>query len=171
MSYKIEDNCITETVDEVFDNQGRKYYLETNYISEHEYKSQAVFIFLVRNEREKRVGKAYCILKESKSLLLADLIISADAYFENLQDKFFKLTHWFEPTDYRRKGLGSYLLKFIINLAKNQGIKKIYGSLTEQDIEANPNLINWYQKYGFKLEAPTSEEVETAKYRICLDLD
>lgn len=171
MNYKIEDNCITETLDDVLDNQGRKYQLKIDHIYDKEQKSQAIYFFLVRDKREVEVGKAYCIFNDSKSLLLAEILINDNLDFESIQDKLFKLTHWFEPTDYRRKGLGTYLLKSIIKLAKTQGIKEIYGSLTEQDIEANPNLINWYQKYGFKLEAPTSEEVKTAKYRICLYLN
>ncbi|GAX38688.1 GNAT family N-acetyltransferase [Nodularia sp. NIES-3585] len=79
--------------------------------------------------------------------------------------------HRNDPTNYQKKELGSYVLSYIIDLAKTKGIKKIYGALTHQDIKSNPNLINWYQKYGFKIEAPTYEEVSTAKYRICLYLD
>lgn len=167
----MEDNCITEKVDNIFDNEGRKYYLKINHFYDNKYKAEAIYIHIIRCKRIVEVGRAYCIFESLEDMLLADIIISHEVKFESLIDKLFKLRHRNEPTNYQKKQLGSYLLSYIIDLAKTKGIKKIYGSLTHQDIDANPNLINWYQKRGFKLEPPTSKEVETAKYRICLYLD
>ncbi len=87
------------------------------------------------------------------------------------QDKIFKLMHWNEPTNYRQKGLGTYLLKMIINWAKHKGVHKIIGAVTQEDINDNPNLINWYKKHGFQIKPPTGNEPCTAKHRICLYLD
>jgi len=38
-------------------------------------------------------------------------------------------------------GLGTHLLEFAIEKARQRGIKRIGGSLTQKDINNNPNLV------------------------------
>ncbi|MEA5499433.1 GNAT family N-acetyltransferase [Limnoraphis robusta Tam1] len=166
--YSLEANCITERISPIFDHDGREYYLEVEYIYYENFKT--IYLYLIRCKRESEVARANCILESRGEMLIADIVINNNMEFASLNDKIFRLTHWNEPVDYRRKGLGTYLLQYIIDLAKTKGVNKIYGSLTEQDINENPNLINWYKKHGFKIEPPTSEEIGTAKHRICLYL-
>jgi N-acetylglutamate synthase-like GNAT family acetyltransferase len=75
-----------------------------------------------------------------------------------------------KPMDYRRRGLGTHLLKFAIKKARQRGIKRIYGSLTQEDINNNPNLIKWYKKHGFEILPPSQENLENAVFGICLKL-
>jgi hypothetical protein len=168
--YTLDNNSMKERVNHIFDHEGREYYLEVDYFCYNENLAiDTVIMYLIRCKRDVEVGRASCIL-ESQDMLIGDLIVNDNLEFSNLSDQYFKLTHWNEPQNYRRKGLGTYLLKYIIDLAKIKGIEKMHGSLVEDDIQDNPNLINWYKKHGFRVESPTSEEVSTAKYRICLYL-
>ncbi|HEY9891768.1 MAG TPA: GNAT family N-acetyltransferase [Candidatus Sericytochromatia bacterium] len=43
--------------------------------------------------------------------------------------------------DYRRRGLGTNLLQFAIKKAHQRVIKRISRSLTQKDINNNPNLV------------------------------
>lgn len=171
MNSKIEDNCIIETINQIFDNDGLEYYLKVYHFYDEQQEYQSIQLHLSRCQRKTRIGHAYCTFNSLEDMVLADIIINDELKFLSLSDKFFKLTHWNEPTDYRRKGLGTYLLKYIIDLAKSKNVKKVHGFLTFKDIDANPNLIHWYQKYGFKLESPISSEIEHSKYQVCLNLD
>jgi len=171
MNHKVEDNCITERIKQIFDKDGREYYLDLYKFFDQESQISLIILKLIRCKRIREIDRANCVLTSPDSMMLADLIIKSDAYFESIKDKGFKLTHWNEPTNYRKKKLGTHLLRYIIELGRNEGIKKIYGSLTHKDISDNPNIVEWYQKYGFKLEKPTSGEIGNAKYRICLYLD
>jgi len=117
MSYKIEDNCITEIVDNIFDNEDRKYHLKINYFYDRQNKCQMIYIFMIRNKRKAEVGRAYCIFKSSEDLLLADIIIHNDVKFESIADKLFKLRYRNEPTNYQRKG--------VINHSKKQSLLRM----------------------------------------------
>lgn len=56
-----------------------------------------------------------------------------------------------EPRD-RDLGLGSFLLKQVLAYARENGITRIVGSVTKDDLLANPKLIEWYQGFGFRVE-------------------
>jgi GNAT superfamily N-acetyltransferase len=75
-----------------------------------------------------------------------------------------------KPIDYRRIGLGTHLLQFAVKKARQRGIKRICGSLTQEDINNNPNLVKWYSKHGFKILPPSAENIENAVCGISLDL-
>jgi GNAT superfamily N-acetyltransferase len=75
-----------------------------------------------------------------------------------------------EPKSYQRLGLGTATLEFLIKYIKEKGIKKLHGSITQDDLNANPNLIKWYQDNGFTVESLTAQETENSVARICLYL-
>jgi GNAT superfamily N-acetyltransferase len=57
------------------------------------------------------------------------------------------------PRD-RGRGLGTVLLKRVISFAKeNNQVQKIVGKITSNDIQANPNLVIWYERHGFQFVA------------------
>ncbi|MDZ8068073.1 MAG: GNAT family N-acetyltransferase [Nostoc sp. DedQUE08] len=171
MNYKIQDNCIISTINQIFDKEGLEYYLKVYHFYDEQQEYQSIQLHLSRCKRKIRIGHAYCTFNSQEDMVLSDIIISNESKFLSLSDKLFQLTHWNEPTDYRRKGLGTYLLKYIVDLAKSKKVKKIHGCLTFKDIDANPNLIHWYQKHGFKLESPIPEEIEHYKYQVRLNLE
>ncbi|NEP42518.1 MAG: GNAT family N-acetyltransferase, partial [Okeania sp. SIO2H7] len=149
MNYKMDDDYLLEKVAPVFDKTGREYYLEIHYF----YNSEGKIVFkLIRKGRNCQVGKASCLFKKTEEIFLADIFLENNLAFESIDDKIFKILHWGEPKNYRGKGLGSYLLRKMIEVARNQGIKKIYGDIEAEDLKATPYLIDWYKSFGFKKE-------------------
>jgi ribosomal protein S18 acetylase RimI-like enzyme len=76
-----------------------------------------------------------------------------------------------KQVDYRRMGLGTHLLQFAIKKIRQRGIKRICGSLTQEDINNNPNLVKWYKKHGFEILSPSPENIENAVCGISMYLD
>lgn len=170
MAYTIEDNHVSETK-RILDHQGLSYTLKILNSYDQEYNQYSVMMNLRRDKRNCQVGQTNCIINLSGDALLGDIQIFDDVPFLSLQDKIYRLFHGNEPTNYQKRGLGTILLKEIINFAKSRKTKKLHGSLTEKDLSKNPNLIEWFKQHGFKIEPPTSEEVPSAQYRACLYLE
>ena len=143
---------LSETIAPVFDKAGREYYLEIHYDYNAEGETNLILLKLIRQGRICQVGKASCLFKKTEEMLLADIFIENNADFDSINDKVFKVLHWGEPRNYRGKGLGGYLLRKVIEVARNQGIKKICGDIEQEDLKATPYLIDWYKSYGFKKE-------------------
>jgi hypothetical protein len=167
MNYAVEKNHISEDI-EVWDEQGLQYHLEVTHTFN---KNQTIFsaiINLVRNKRNTTVGNANLVFNSLSEAMIGDLIIYQEVPFSTLNDKFYRLLNWTEPTNYQKRGLGTILLKYIIDLAFLKGVETLSGSLTKDDIKSNPNLVNWYKKHGFAIESPTKDEVSSAVHRACL---
>ncbi len=54
--------------------------------------------------------------------------------------------------NYRKRGLGTALLKFIVSSAKERGMQMVEGSLSPVDLVPNPDLPDWYKRRGFTVE-------------------
>lgn len=167
MNYTIEKNHITQEK-QVFDNKGLSYTLESLLSYNDDNVPFALTLQLSRNKRDCVVGQANCIINSNDDALLGDIQILDQVPFMSLKDKIYRLFHWGEPTNYQKRGLGTILLMEIINFAKLRQVKKLHGSLTQQDISKNSKLMEWYRKYGFQIENPTSDEAQSAVYRVCL---
>lgn len=70
------------------------------------------------------------------------------------------------PPKQQGAGLGSQLLRRIITLAKQQGVRSIRGDIAQRDMESTPGLLDWYRRYGFRVEPPTK-----TSYAHCIVLD
>jgi GNAT superfamily N-acetyltransferase len=55
-----------------------------------------------------------------------------------------------EIKNYRRRGLGTELLKLLLDLARENKVKQVRGSIIKLDAIKTPNLIEWYEKRGFR---------------------
>jgi hypothetical protein len=170
MNYTIEENNLTENV-RIEDNKGLRYHLRINHGFNRDGSPFSTIINVYRDGREAHAGHANVLFRSSSDALLGDLIIHDEVPALNIIDRFYLLSHPFEPIRYRRRGLGTVLLKYIIDLARAKGVRTLHGSLTDQDLDSNPNLLNWYRKHGFAIEPPTRDEVDSAMYRACLYLD
>jgi N-acetylglutamate synthase-like GNAT family acetyltransferase len=100
-------------------------------------------------------------------ILIRDGVIHAP---EHLGAALLRLLVEPKPIDYRRRGLGTHLLQFAIKKARQRGIMRICGSLTQKDINNNPNLVKWYEKHGFEILPPSQENIENAVFGISLNL-
>jgi GNAT superfamily N-acetyltransferase len=122
--------------------------------------------------RNSAIGMLQCVLYppdkwEIGDILIRDGVIHAP---EHLGAALLRLLVEPKPIDYRRRGLGTHLLQFAIKKAHQRGIKRICGSLTQKDINNNPNLVKWYEKHGFEILPPSQENIENAVFGISLNL-
>lgn len=150
----------------VRDRQGREYRLLVNGDGE----SHLIAKLLYRNSE---VGRLQCVLYPPDKLVIGDIIIHDDVIHAppHLGAALLRLLVKPKPMDYRRMGLGTHLLQFAIKKARQGGIKQICGSLTQEDINNNPNLVKWYKKHGFEIVPPSQENIENAVCGISLDLE
>jgi ribosomal protein S18 acetylase RimI-like enzyme len=104
--------------------------------------------------------------------VIGDIIIHNDVIHtpEHLGAVLWEYVVKPKPIDYRRMGLGTNLLQFAIKKARQRGIKRICGSLTQEDINNNPNQIKGCKKYGFEILPPSPENIENPVFGISLDL-
>ncbi|MBD1896201.1 GNAT family N-acetyltransferase [Coleofasciculus sp. FACHB-129] len=147
----------------VKDKQGRQYQMKGDYDNE----SGLLVVKLQYQNQE--VGRLQCLLEYPPGeMKIGDLIISDDDDVVEIPRwrKVFKL----KPRNYRNKGLGTYLLKFALDFARQKGMTHIYGCLTHKDIATTPGLINWYKKHGFELESPAPKDPSTTAHRISQQL-
>jgi len=73
--------------------------------------------------------------------------------------------------NYRRKGLGTELLKSLVKFARENNVKQICGSIVRTDIIRTPNLIEWYKERGFREGPPYRGCIKEAITWIYLDLN
>jgi hypothetical protein len=118
------------------DRQGREYRLQVNGDED----SYFIAKLLYRNSE---VGRLQCVLSPPDKLMIGDIIIHSDVIHapEHLGAALLRLLVKSKPMDYRRRGLGTHLLQFAIKKARQRVIKRISGSLTQKDINNNPNLV------------------------------
>lgn len=163
--YAFEDRLIK-------DKQGLEYKFKLHYFFDEKHQCNAMILKLIRLLRDCEVGYANCLFTSPFKLMIADLFINNNIDWLTFDDKIFKLFHWQEPSNYRNRGLGTHLLKHIIEIGKTKDVQLIYGCLIKKDLEINSSLIPWFVKHGFRIEPPTGEDIkrEPAIYRACLYL-
>ena len=106
-------------------------------------------------------------------MVIGDLIICSDVIHAppHFGAALWKLAVKPKAIDCRRMGWELTSVQFAIKKARQRGIKRIYGSLTQEDINNNPNLVKWYEKHGFAILPPSQENIENAVCGISLDLE
>jgi len=152
----------------IFDKNNDKYTLEISHTD--------INIIIFRVYRNfggnfEHAGEAKCFIDyvESK-MTLADIVILDELnLLRTFKERIFALLGIY-PKTYRRRGLGTILLKQVIEYARKLNLKYIHGSVVEDDIFENPNLLKWYEKNGFTITEPTSEELSHSVARIYMDL-
>ncbi len=106
-------------------------------------------------------------------MVIGDLIICSDVIHAppHFGAALWKLAVKPKAIDCRRMGWELTSVQFAIKKARQRGIKRIYGSLTQEDINNNPNLVKWYEKHGFEILPPSAENIENTVCGISLDLE
>ena len=135
----------------IYDNFRLKYYLKFS-------SSGSVASFcLYRSYRNVSVASARLFFSSPDSFLLSDISVVSSVFFESLYSRFldvvFLSTHWFEPKNYQKRGLGTSLLRIVVDYSRSSGAKNLCGSLSKKDIYNNPGLKDWYLKNGFFLSS------------------
>lgn len=101
-----------------------------------------------------KVGYAFSMLDSENGLRLTDLKIEEQRAIVIHRTGFFS---FLRPTkreirNFQGLGIGTQILTFMIESAKKQAIKRIYGEIVEVDYPKNPKLPQWYKSLGFKVE-------------------
>ncbi|HEY89097.1 MAG TPA: GNAT family N-acetyltransferase [Thermoflexia bacterium] len=101
------------------------------------------------------VGEAKCLFRSQNTLELADIVIRDSAII--FRKSLWKLTPHsillkFVNRDFRRRGIGSALLQFVISQARNSGIRMISARAISRDTPFEI-LLPWYAKQGFDIPA------------------
>jgi Acetyltransferase (GNAT) domain len=150
----------------ILDREGREYRMKVAWDED----SLIIIKLLYRNSE---VGRLQCVLNPLNELMIGDIIIRNDIIHTppHLLARLCRRLVKPKPIDYRQRGLGTHLLQFVIARARQRGFKRIYGSLTQEDINNNPNLVKWYEKHGFQILPPSAENIETAVCEISMDLE
>jgi hypothetical protein len=85
-----------------------------------------------------------------------------------------ELLRWIVPP--RKKNmrglvLGNSLMKAFLNTARTKGLSRAYGSVTPDDAEKTPFLLDWYQRLVFSNLAPDEECIQNSAWKIEINLD
>lgn len=158
-------NMTPKNIVTIYDKQGRDYQIEVN-----EYESiLSLKVYRSLHGLRDMVGHINCVFESPNEIVLGDIHFE-DKIARTPLGRIYAFLHQ-EPKSYQGLGLGTATLKFLIKYIKEKGIKKLHGSITQRDHNANPNLIKWYQDNGFTLEPLTAEEKnKNRKARICIYL-
>ena len=100
------------------------------------------------------VGQVHC-LKRGEALYLADLHVQEAATHPIQGLAWVRAWLGFDTRgrteSYRNRGLGSALLRFVINRARAGGFRGVTGRLAPIDLKESPTLPDWYQDRGFRV--------------------
>ncbi|TVQ18893.1 MAG: hypothetical protein EA367_13365 [Leptolyngbya sp. DLM2.Bin15] len=143
----------------VSDKAGRQYELTCSEMD------SLLIVHLHRSGEE--VGTARCII-DADAILLCDLEICDGRDLNWVQRLMRQLSG--KPVTYQCLGLGTAILRTVIQNARDKELRAIYGSVTQTDLDNNPHLLTWYQQHGFQIEEPTEQEIESAIARIHLSI-
>lgn len=118
---------------------------------------------------EMGAGYLYFVVISPNEWSLNDLKVKERAYLPPNRLRLFFISLGLlkaKTINFRRRGIGTRLLKRFLVEADKKGVETIQGEITKNDYSQNPNLHNWYQKHGFKL-LPSDESCKTtAAYKI-----
>lgn len=100
-------------------------------------------------------GHAYCWLLAGVTVVrINDLVIRDDirvptSLLEKLLRRLFGLPP--RTVNFQRRGLGTALLRTIIDTARANGIHRVCGEVMPKDVARFPGLKDWYAREGFSL--------------------
>jgi GNAT superfamily N-acetyltransferase len=109
-------------------------------------------------------------LAQGKDFFLADLRVQDSAVhpirgFARIKSLLGFTIHG-RIENYRKRGLGSVLLRFVISLAREKAFQRIIGKLAPIDLEPNPALPDWYRHHGFTVIMEPSQLEGTLELRL-----
>ena len=133
-------------------------------------------IHLELTYREDYVGLVKWTLHPSDIMEVHDLHIRDDSEptvpGDSIMERLMKqASSRREIKNYRHRGLGTVLLKLLLVMARENQVKQVRGSIIEKDTMRTPNLIEWYEKRGFRKGPPYPGCVRKAIAWIYLNLE
>jgi len=113
------------------------------------------------------IGKIECKFDLPDIMVVEDLEIRNDS---DSEPAFHRMRAKSNPINYRGRGLGTALLGLAVTSAKGKGVKHIYGSIVQKDINKTPNIVEFYERRGFKKVAHYPGCLANAVAYICMVL-
>jgi GNAT superfamily N-acetyltransferase len=158
---------INETEEQyIHDRYGREYLLIVQYHWDDEHSGS---LDLEITDGYWPIGKVHCDIHASSKMELCDIRINGYALQPESNWAWVKrqVFRRQRPTvDYQGKGLGTALLQLTIDLARQMGIRDIFGFITHDDLRRKPELVTWYQKHGFQV----TKAVPNSRIRAAMDI-
>lgn len=113
------------------------------------------------------VAHIHCIVT-GNCMMISDILVGEDVRICTLVSSCFLLPTKMreKSTNFRGQGLGSLLLDRLLQEADKAGIHTIWGSVTRDDIQRTPGLLDWYRRRGFIVENPDDECIGAAVAKI-----
>lgn len=111
------------------------------------------------------IGQIQCVIEQSNVLEIGNIEIFEDPILP--RNGLFSRRPFQRPhRNFRQLGLGTAMLKFVINQAERLGLSKICGFITPEDAQKTAYLLDWYQKHGFII-ADDEEYLPDETVNIC----
>ncbi|QOV92122.1 N-acetyltransferase [Humisphaera borealis] len=66
----------------------------------------------------------------------------------------------------RGNKIGTEVLRRFLRRADAEGVREIFGSVTQKDIEENRDLLGWYRREGFEVTVPDGDCLDHAGHKI-----
>jgi GNAT superfamily N-acetyltransferase len=151
----------------IHDRHGRKYTVS-------ESGSQDYYQRFNIEHRRNRVGYANCHFEGDDVLHLDDLHIEDKAMYPPWF--FVDLIFWigslpperWRVTNYRERGIGTAMIKFLASYARSKSAKRIEGEVKHHDFKDNPQLPEWYRRRGFAVVMGDGKSGYIAKISLAL---
>ncbi|MDT8389182.1 MAG: GNAT family N-acetyltransferase [Lentisphaeria bacterium] len=118
------------------------------------------------------VAYANCELTAENVLGLSDICVENNLLLPPSLKKQLP-SSWRNKTgtgNFRSLGIGTALLKRVIEEAEKAGIKKIWGSVTHDAVKENEHLLGWYERQGFTTHPADDECLENAVFKVVMKL-
>ena len=122
--------------------------------------------------RQTLVGEARCLRESPERMAIGDIAIANEVIPPpaNLLMRGFRQLPGCQhpPVNYRGRGLGTALLRSMIEHSRQVGAKELCGEVFEQDVQNCPVLLSWYERQGFERQEPQGELEVDVVALICL---
>lgn len=119
------------------------------------YSANHIHFFVHR--RNRTVGLAECLFPSPTVMEITDIFVCKGIRPPWFGREFFAelFNQPWRGINYRERGLGSALLEYVKQYARDHGVEEITGFIASQDTP-HKILIEWYQKHGFEVELVSS---------------
>jgi GNAT superfamily N-acetyltransferase len=106
-----------------------------------------------------RVGELLAIKVGDDRAQLSDIKVARDwkrlrKWRERLTKEPFRK---FDSISLQNLGIGTDLLRRLLEWCARNGIVEVHGSVVESDLRETPRLLEWYEKRGFVACSPSSD--------------
>lgn len=106
------------------------------------------------------VGRINWVIDDNNVMTLADLVIFDRIVRRPLWSRLLPfLTR--KPPNFRQRGLGSAMLRYVISQAEKLEVEAISGFVTSDDLRETPYLLEFYRQHGFTVRHNATQSTAT----------